>query len=144
MNLCFKADPSIALLVDSEGWNQQKGVLQIRFTVIDSFSNISTRGNLDSAQTSPTLFMTSKRRSRSDLELLVDYITGQYGNSVKALVKFFVRVPCLYEIKFHRRCATWSETKRGPQELFIGSFIETHICPRPQTGQGYMDGAGAR
>ena len=111
MNLCFKADPSIALLVDSEGWNQQKGVLQIRFTVIDSFSNISTRGNLDSAQTSPTLFMTSKRRSRSDLELLVDYITGQYGNSVKALVKFFVRVPCLYEIKFHRRCATWSETK---------------------------------
>ena len=161
MNLCFKADPSRAipaLIVYSEGWNKQKGVLQIRFTVIDSVSNISTRGNLDSEQTSPIIFLTSKmwvveplnamlsmagfaRKARPplarsarlpgclhvpegrtsqaaagcshtcvrakgrSLELLVDYITGQYGNSVKALEELFLRVPCLYDLIY--RVGLW-------------------------------------
>lgn len=94
MNFCCKADSSIALLVDSEGWNKQKGALQIRPTVIDSFSNISTGGNLDSIQASSCRLNTLKRASP------VNYITGQYGNLVKALEKSFLGVPCLYETKW--------------------------------------------
>lgn len=116
MNLCFKADSSITLLVDSEGGNKQKGGLQIRFTIIDSLSKISTRGNLDPAQTSLTPLHTAQRTKHLVLaprvkESALNYITGQYGNPVKALKTWslrlrrrlhILRIPCLYDTKWIR------------------------------------------
>ena len=58
MNLRFKTDPSITLLVDLEGWNEKERSAEVGLSIIDSYSNISTGGNLELVQTWPTLTLT--------------------------------------------------------------------------------------